>query len=161
VAAIAEQRTESAGQFRCARSRTIVLPLAALSAVFATAACGNSDRPELRIYDPTGRANLEVTIADVVRSSARASRQPDGSAALSFSFTSEGAGKFHRLTRSLARRGAEVHRPQRVAIEIDGLRHTSVIDYRAFPNGFDGGAGVQLLVLRLPDAQRLAADIRG
>jgi hypothetical protein len=161
VAAIAERRTESAGQCRSARSRTIVLPLAALSAVLATAACGNSDRPELRIYDPTGRAKEEVTIADVVPSSARASRQPDGSAALSFSFTREGASKFHRLTRSLARRGAEVHRPQRVAIEINGRRHTNVVDYRAFPNGLDGSAGVQLAMLRLPDAQRLAADIRG
>jgi preprotein translocase subunit SecD len=113
------------------------------------------------MYDPAGQSKWAVGTADVVRSSARASRQPGGFATLSFRLTNNGAMKFHNLTRALARRGARLHRAQRFAFEVDG-RVVSLpsIDYRAFPNGLDGRSGIQVEGLKFATAQRLARGIR-
>ena len=74
--------------------------LAAVFVVFL-AACGGSesDQSAFRIYDPSGRVKVEVTNADIVRSSARAVPQGGGRAIMSVSFTADGASKFCRLTR--------------------------------------------------------------
>jgi len=131
------------------------------AAVLAPSARSAASHVELLIYDPVGRAKSEVRTADVVRSSARASRQPGGSAALYFRLTKIGALKFHSLTRALARRGARLHRSQRFAFEVGGRVYARpLIDYRAYPNGLDGRSGIQVDGLKLATAQRLAREIR-
>jgi len=73
-----------------------------------------------------------------------------------------GASKFQKLTRALARRGAELRRPQSFALEVNGrVVSRPLVDYHAFPNGFDvGRSGIQIEGMKLATAQRLARQIR-
>jgi len=148
------------------RAGSYAIALAFLIASTGAAVCAPSTRSaarhvELRIYDSVGQAKWEVRTPDVVRSSARASRQPGGVAALYFRLTTNGAFKFHSLTRALARRGTRLHRSQRFAFEVDGRVYARpFIDYRASPNGLDGRSGIQVGGLKLATAQRLARGIR-
>lgn len=131
------------------------------AAVAAPSAGSVASGVDLRIYDPLGQARWEVRTADVVRSSAYASRRPGGSAALYFRLTKYGALKFHRLTRALARRGVRLHRSQPFALKVDGRVYARpLVDYRAFPDGLDGRSGIQVEGLKLATAQRLAREIR-
>jgi hypothetical protein len=116
----------------------------------------------LRMYDPAGRIKWEVRTADIVRLSARATRQPGGSVVLYFRLTKPGASKFHKLTRALAHRGAELRRAQRFALEVAGrVVSRPLIDYHAFPDGFDvERSGIQIEGMKLATAQRLARQIR-
>jgi hypothetical protein len=115
---------------------------------------------ELRMYDPARLAKIEVTTADVVPSSARASRQPGGSGRLYFRLTRQGAMKFHTLTLALARRGARLHHSLPFAVEINSrVRARPLVDYRAFPDGLNGASGVEI-GMPLPLAQMLARQIR-
>jgi len=132
------------------------------SAVLVPAACGAGPHVEFRIFvDPANQTKLQIGFTDLARSSARATPQGGSSAVLFVGFTPEGAKKFHSLTRALAQRGAQRHRMQRFAVEIDGRIYARpLIDYRAFPNGLDGNAGIQIEGFRLADAKRLAQEIR-
>jgi len=125
-------------------------------------ACGAATRFEFRVFDPTGYAKTQVVSSDIVRSSAHASLGPGGLPVFSVDFTSEGAKKFHSLTRTLARRGARLHHPQSFALEIGGRVYARpVVDYRAFPDGLDGQSGIQIQGMSPATAQRLARQIRG
>lgn len=117
---------------------------------------------ELRIYDPTRQVKTEVTSAEVVRSSVRASRGPAGSGILDFALTKPGASRFLSLTRALARRGARLHRNQSFALAIGGrVFSRPFVDYRRFPGGLPGNAGIEVQLPRLAAAQKLAKEIRG
>ena len=133
----------------------------ALLAAFATAqAFGETTSVRLRLYDPSGRTRAEVGIRDVERASARAVRLPDGTA-LSFRLTSTGAAKCHRLTLSLAKRGARLHHFQRFAFAINGRVYARpFVDYRLFPEGLDCTTGLEFHGLRVADARRLVVLIR-
>ncbi len=146
----------------CACGTTCIVLLTFVgAAVLVPSACGTASHLTLRIYDPTGQAKSEVTTADVVRSSARASREHGGSAVLFFRLMNEGSSKFHSLTRALARRGARIRRRQPFAFEIDGRVYARpLIDYRAYPDGLDGRPGLQMEGLRLETAQLVARHIR-
>jgi hypothetical protein len=131
--------------------------------------CGESSSPEFRfrIYDPLGKVKDQVTESGVLRSSARSVRPadgaagPEGSASFYFRLTDEGEAEFHRLTRALVRRGARLHRPQRFVIEMNGtVLSRSTIDYRLFPDGFDGKTGLEFAGLPSATAQRLADQMR-
>jgi hypothetical protein len=136
----------------------VLLVVSASASVVASATPGASTR--FRIYDPTGESKVQVTIADVVRSSARATRGPGGIGILSFGLTRRGGIRFHRLTLVAARRGARLHRPQRIAIQIGGSISKPLIDYFAFPDGLDAGTAVVINVPRFSMAQRFAREIR-
>ena len=134
-----------------------------------TAACGPQNTPQppqktfqLRIYDAANMAKVRLTVADVVRSSARVeSGETAGSGFLYFRLTRDGVLKFRRLTHELARRGSRVHRSQRVAIEInDRVYARPMVDYRVFPDGLDASQGLQIGGLKLSVANRLADEIR-
>jgi hypothetical protein len=132
------------------------------SAVAVTPARSVSSRVDLRIYDPAMQSRWEVRTADVVRSSAHASRGLGGSASLYLRLTASGAVKFRRLTRDLARRGARLRRAQRFVLKIDGRVYARpLVDYHAFPDGVDGRPGIQIEGMPLSTAQRLARRIRG
>jgi hypothetical protein len=131
--------------------------------------CGHSKSSEFRfrIYDPLGNVKGQVTESGVLRSSARSVRlgdgaaSPEGSASFYFRLTDEGEAEFHRLTRALVRRGARLHRPQRFVIEMNGtVLSDSTIDYRLFPDGFDGKTGLEFAGLPPATAQRLAHQMR-
>ena len=114
----------------------------------------------LRIYDPAGESTVVVTISDVVQSSVRAKRVPGGTGILSFGLTRRGGARFHRLTLALARRGARLHRPQRMAVAIDGSVSRPLIDHRFSPDGLDGRAPLVVDVPRFSMAQRFARVLR-
>ena len=125
--------------------------------------CGESSPGEfrLRIYDPLGNIKGQVTESEVLRMTARASQEPDGSWSVTFRLTDEGEAEFHRLTRGLAKRGARLHRPQRFRIEMNGrVESRSTIDYRIFPDGFGVETGMWFPGLRPATAQGLAHQIR-
>jgi preprotein translocase subunit SecD len=125
--------------------------------------CGGSSAGEfrLRIYDPLGNVKGQVTESDVLRRTARASQEPDGSWSVTFRLTDEGEKEFHRLTRGLAKRGVRLHRPQRFRIEMNGrVESRSTIDYRIFPDGFGVEKGMWFPGLRPANAQRLAEQIQ-
>jgi hypothetical protein len=143
--------------------------IVALACGAMTVACGsqNALQPppktfELRIYDPANNAKAGLTVADVVRSSARAeSGETAGSGLLYFRFTRAGVLKFRRLTRELARRGSRVHRLQRLTIEINHrVYERPTVDYRVFPDGLDASQGLEIDRLTLSVASRLAQEIR-
>ena len=144
------------------RAASVLLTAAALAASVSVATASVTASPfELRMYDPARLTKTEVTAADVVRSSARASRRLGGSGSLDFLLTRQGAMRFHTLTLALARRGARLHRSLPLAIEVNGrIRTRPHIDYKAFPDGLSGTSGIEIL-LPLPLAQMLAKQIRG
>jgi preprotein translocase subunit SecD len=122
---------------------------------------GNSSQLQVRIYDTSGRAEVEVRTADVLRRSARAQNVSGGSADVYFGLTTEGQAKFRRLTRTVARRGTRLHRLQRIAIEMDGKVYARPsIDYKIYPTGFDGSTGLLLASLKLATAERLVYQMR-
>lgn len=131
--------------------------------VVSLTACGGSDSDQsaFRIYDPSGRVKVEVTSADIVRSSARAAPQGGGTAIFSVSFTAGGASKFCRLTRALARRGAALDRRQRFAVAFsDRVQSRPFIDYEATPSGLCGSPAIEVHGLPVTVAQRLVQQIR-
>jgi hypothetical protein len=139
----------------------LIVVSASLALLATSAAWGRTSQVALRIYDPSGQVKTEVTSADVVRSSVRASPGPGG-AVLSFDLTKQGASKFHTLTRALARRGARLHRRQAFAVEIGGKVFSRPwIDYRVNPDGLPGDSGIEIDLSRLAVAQRLAKEILG
>ena len=141
--------------------RFLVLSSFGLSALACWVAVAAAGRVELRIYDPAGHVKVAVALAGVIRSSAHAWRPPRGAAALSVRLTSEGVSACNSLTRSLAKRGAEAHKQQRMALEVNGrIVAAPLIDYQAFPDGLDCAPGIQVNVSSFATAQRLAADIR-
>lgn len=144
------------------RTAQTILRIGLLAAfVLALWGCGGESHVTLRIYDSAGGAASVVGTEDVVRSSARASRGPGGSATLFLALTDDGAIKLESLTRTLARRGAKVHRPQTFTFEIDGKVYARPkIDYRAFPDGLDGSSGLEIGGLPLTVARQLAGQIR-
>jgi preprotein translocase subunit SecD len=137
--------------------------LGATFALLTLTACGGSSSREfqLRIYDPLGNVKGQVTESDVLRRTARASQEPDGSWSVTFRLTEKGEAGFHRLTRGLAKRGARIHRPLRFRIEMNGrVESRSTIDYRIFPDGFGVETGMWFPGLRPATAQQLAQQIR-
>jgi hypothetical protein len=137
----------------------LAVMLGAVALFVSAAAAGGF---EFRIYDPSHFATQEVGTADVIRSSARVYPQPGGRAYLYFSLTKQGAGRFRALTRSLAHRGAVVHRKLPFVLEIDGrVRGRPLVDYTAFPDGLDPQPGVEITGLPLAVARVLATIIRG
>jgi hypothetical protein len=142
---------------RCLAVSVLSVSLALIASAAGWA--GNS-HVEFRVYDPTGVARTEATGSDVVRSSVHALRV-SGSVTLYVGLTQTGASKFQTLTRALARRGARLHRPQSFAVAIGGhVYWRPSVDYELFPNGLPGNNGLDLQVLRLAVAQRLAKLIR-
>ena len=125
------------------------------------AACGGSQSPvELRMYDPAGQVRSEVTLADVVRSSARATLARGVAPSLDFRLTNRGILRCDSLTRALARRGARLGLNQAVALEINGRVYARpTVDYRLYPDGLDCSSGIEV-ALKLKTAQRLASEIR-
>jgi hypothetical protein len=131
--------------------------------VLMSTACGGSSSHEFRFrtYDPLGSVKAEVTESDVLRRSARAAREPDGSWSFSFQLTDEGQATFRRLTRALAKRGARLHRPLRCVTEMNGtLLSRATVDYRIFPDGYGAEKGMWFPGFRPATAQRLAHQMR-
>jgi hypothetical protein len=115
--------------------------------VVSLTSCGGSDSDQFsfRIYDPSGRTKVEVMNADIVRTSVSAVPQGGGKAILSVSFTADGASKFCRLTRALARRGAALDRQQRFALVVNGrVQSRPFVDYDAAPSGLCGSPGIEV-----------------
>lgn len=133
--------------------------LAALT-LLVTTACGAERDLQLLIYDPTGHTDTRLDASDVVRSTARAVRTPDGSWALSFELTDTGAAKFQKLTRQLAQRGADLRAQQAFAVKIDDRVYARpTVDYRVFPAGLDGSSRLEITGLKRDVALRLAERI--
>jgi hypothetical protein len=142
------------------RRFTVSMLAVSLALIASSAGWAGNSRVEFRVYDPTGVVHTEVTGSDVVRSSVHAVRV-SGSVHLYVGLTKTGASKFQTLTRALARRGARLHRPQSLAVAIDGhVYWRPSVDYKLFPNGIPGSSGLDMQVLRLAVAQRLAKLIR-
>jgi hypothetical protein len=148
---------------------TSAVILVSLFAVVLASGCGdssvesrvNSSQLQVRIYDTSGRTQVEVQTPDVLRRSARAQNVSGGSADVYFRLTREGEAKFRHLTRTVARRGARLHRLQRIAFEINGKVYARPsIDYKFYPNGFDGSTGLLLAGLKLATAERLVYQMR-
>lgn len=138
---------------------TLLLATAAVGLILA--GCGEKSQFQLRIYDTLGQAETEVTASDVLPGSVRVQRLSGTSAGLFFRFTSEGKASFHRLTRTVARRGARLGRLQRIAIEINGTVYARPsIDYRLFPDGDGGERGLEIAGLDPSTARRLADQMR-
>jgi hypothetical protein len=126
------------------------------------ALCGRPTQTDISIYDPTHHVKVELTSDDFVPSSARAEPQPGGSASLYVGFTSEGAAKFCRLTRDLARRGARLHREQHFAFAAGlAIYARPRVDHRANPEGICGAPGVEVSGMRPALARVVALGIRG
>ena len=142
----------------CGR-RALVLAVIA-SAVLAAPVSGGVRGLQFRLYDPTGGARTVVTAADLVRSSARATREPDESGKLYFRLTSHGVAKLRVLTRELAQRGARLRQPQRFEIAVAGIVYVRApVDYRIYPEGLDARSGINIR-MRLSAARALAKAIR-
>ncbi len=154
------------GSFRpILRSMRRQLTLALAAVVFSVLGCWSASAAtapfELRIYDPTGGVKIEVPLAGVVRSSATAGRATDGSGTLSFLLTTEGASEYNRLAQALVKRGARLHKEQRIAVEVDGrVIAKPLIDYRVFQPRIDAGSGIQMYIPTFLEARQLAAEIR-
>jgi preprotein translocase subunit SecD len=133
--------------------------------VFAVVAagCGSGHGNEdwFRIVGEGG-VGPTLTAADVVHSSAQSAVDPATQApTVVFRFTPPGAEKFRRLTRGLARAGKRAGRPYHFAIIVDGRTlNRPYVDYRVFPAGVAGDAGVQLTLHRQREAERLAKRLR-
>ena len=85
----------------------------------------------VRIYDPAGGTKDEVRTADIVKSSVEVSGV-SGIWLLGFQLTPAGAREFHRLTRSLAQRGAQAGHPQPYAFAVDGHVYARpTVDYHS------------------------------
>jgi hypothetical protein len=126
-------------------------------------ACGGSSSHEFRFrtYDPLGDVKLQLTESDVLRRSARAVREPDGSWSFSFQLTEKGQATFRRLTRGLAQRGARLHRPLRCVTEMNGtVLSRSTVDYRIFPDGYGAEQGMWFPGYGPATARRLADQMR-
>ena len=95
-----------------------MLVVAAVVVAVALLARGSGETG-VRIYDPAGGAKDEVRTADIVKSSVEVSGV-SGIWLLGFQLTPDGAREFHRLTRSLAQRGAQAGHPQPFAFAVDG-----------------------------------------
>ena len=141
----------------------VIVVSASVAALVGAPARGGTSTEVLRIYDPTGQVKTELTISDIVRSSALADRSIGGVPALVFALTKSGQGKLHVLTRGLARRGARLHRNQVFAIAIDGhVYSTPFIDYKVEPDGIPaGGSGMEMNVSSFALAKKLAFELRG
>jgi len=126
------------------------------------AGCGGSSHElRFRTYDPLGYVKVQVTESDVLRRSAHAAREPGGRWSLNFRLTEDGQAKFRRLTRALAKRGAQLHRPLRCVTEINGtVLSRSTVDYRIFPDGYGAEKGMWFPGYRPAAARRLADQIR-
>jgi hypothetical protein len=113
------------------------------------------------MFDPSGHSKSVVTEADVVRSSVRRGVDSVGANYVTFLLTREGARHFHRLTRDLAQRGKRVGVQQRFVFEVSRHVYSKIgIDYRAYPQGLNGGSGVQIVLPR-KEAVRLARQLGG
>ena len=140
----------------------VIVVSASLAALAGAPARGGTSAETLRIYDPTGQVKTELTISDIVRSSAMADRSVGGVPALIFTLTKSGQAKFHVLTRALARRGARLHRNQVFAIAIDGhVYATPFIDYKVEPDGIPAGPAMEMNVSSFALAKKLAFELRG
>jgi preprotein translocase subunit SecD len=141
------------------RSAVVLTTLALL----ISTACGGSSSHEFRFrtYDPLGDVKVQLTESDVLRRSARAVREPDGSWSFSFRLTNDGQAQFRRLTRALAVRGARLHRPLRCVTEMNGaVLSRSTVDYRIFPDGYGAEEGMWFPGFRAAAARRLADQMR-
>jgi hypothetical protein len=138
-------------------------PLLALVLIVVTAGCGNASHTTavgLRIFDPAGHVKGEVRPTDVIRSSVRTSVD-QGSAVLYFRLTSRGNQRIRALTRSLAHRGARLHRVQHFAIEVSGhIYNRPFVDYRMMPDGFDGESGIEIANVPPKKVRAIAFQIR-
>ena len=136
------------------------LVLAGAALVFLVAAGGAAAASGVRIYAIGDTTAPQISSADIIRASIRAASDA-GQPVVAFSFTRAGAKKFHLLTLALARRGARLHRFARFAFEVDGKVYSRpYVDYRAFPQGFSGSAGVEVDVSSLATARKLAGLMR-
>src|SRR5919197_1670330 len=137
--------------------RSVVIAIVAATFVLLMlTGCGGSSSSEFqfRIYDPLGHIKTEVTSSDVVRSSARAAPTQDGSWSFTFRLTDEGEAEFRSLTRALAKRGARLHRPLRIRMEMNGtVLSRSSIEYRIFPDGYGVETGMWFAGFRPATAQ--------
>lgn len=136
----------------------VVVSGSATTATFAASEA--TTRTAFRIYDPSGKTKVVVTITDVVRSSIRANRDPGGGGTLAIPLTPRGRAKFHRLTLALAQRGARLHRSQRLAMKIGGSVRKALIDYQAEPEGIPASTPLLITGLRFSTAQRFARLLR-
>ena len=148
--------------------RRLAFPLLGVGVALLTG-CGGSQHSstrhlppaDLRIYDPAGHARVEVTDRDVVPSSVKTWRG-DGATNINFELTARGQRSFLRLTRSLARRGAKLHRAQHFAIAVRGRVYSRpFIDYRLTPGGLDAKSGLSIANVPPSEAKRVANALRG
>jgi hypothetical protein len=134
-----------------------------LLAAGLVAGCGGSGQAHsgLRIYDPDGRINAQVTSGDVYRSSVQTSSESGGTAVVYIALTPVGDKRFRRLTGSLAHQGARLHREQHFAFEVDGHVYARPsVDYHAFPDGYSGRAGIDIHGIPGAAAKGIAARLR-
>ena len=113
----------------------------------------------VRIYDPAGGAKDEVRTAEIVKSSVEVGGV-SGIWLLGFQLTPDGAREFHRLTRSLAQRGAQAGHAQPYAFAVDGHVYARPpVDYHS-PYSLPDSSGLEISGLRCDVAQRLAVEMR-
>jgi preprotein translocase subunit SecD len=111
-------------------------------------------------YEVVGIPGLDGD--DVLRDSARADRRGTGEPIVSATLNADGTRKFEELTRKIAEQGRRRNEVQHLAILVDDeLVAWTEIDYRLYPNGLDGSAGIQIPVKSQADAEGLADDLRG
>ncbi len=106
----------------------------------------------------------KVTSDEIDQDSVRADVDPQvGEPTVFLDLTSGGRTHFQTLTRSLAKRGAEVGTPQHMLIAVDDVVYASpFIDFRRNPAGMPADNGIQLSgATSLAEAERLAKRLRG
>ena len=114
-----------------------------------------------RIYDPTGYTTAGLTGADIVRSSVR-TFSSGGVVDVNVRLTRSGQSSLCRLTRALARRGAQLHHQLPFVVAINGREYKRIyVDYKATPNGICGSPVLEFAGLTRPAAQILIKRIRG
>ena len=121
------------------RGATVMFSIATAVGVVSVAVSVAST-PGLAIFDPTGAVKTEVTLGEVVRSSAQASPGANGTATLSFGFTRKGIVAFDSLTRSLALRGARLHVVQHLQLAVSDVFRSAqtATGLPVFRDGLDG-----------------------
>ena len=144
--------------------RQFALGLIALVAAGVAGGASTAEtRTTLRIYDASGKTTVQVSLADVVRSSVKAifTFTAPRDYGIYFRLNSRGITAFDQLTRVLAQRGARLGSPQHFAFEVNGRVYARpLVDYRHFPKGLDGRDGVEILGITNAASKALASTIR-
>lgn len=147
----------------------------AVSRAEAARRAARADRPGARIMRAGAAAggwyalDVRFAIDNADIASARAQRDPaTGEPIVAFDFDAPGQRMFSRLTREVARRGADGALPgqdpiaasQHIAIALDDrIVSTPFINFRVVPDGIDGRRGAQLSGGFTPEGARQTAAI--